>query len=93
LAGSGPLETGAKDMVDKTPKVGDSALQNTGDENRSFNSGLDAMGQMRIADRITISARGGKLVLTHSPSGREVEVGEESFAGIVEQEYFIDRKD
>jgi hypothetical protein len=79
LAGSGPLETGAKDMVD--------------DENRSFNSGLDAMGQMRIADRITISARGGKLVLTHSPSGREVEVGEESFAGIVEQEYFIDRKD
>jgi hypothetical protein len=51
------------------------------------------MGQMRIADRITISARGGSLLLTQSSTGREVEVAEETFAGIVEEEYFIDHKD
>jgi hypothetical protein len=82
-------------MTDKTANttrtVGDSKRESDGDN--CLKSGLDAMGQMRIADRITISARGGSLLLTQSSTGREVEVAEETFAGIVEEEYFIDHKD
>lgn len=55
-------------------------------------SGLDAQGQMRIGDRITISVRGGSVVLTHSHSGREVEVDEATLAGLLDDEYFVEHK-
>lgn len=55
-------------------------------------SGLDHQGQMRIGDRITIAARGDGLVLTQSHSGREVEVSEATLAGLLDDEYFVDKK-
>jgi hypothetical protein len=81
-------------MEDKTRTVGDSTREATGnDDCRPAGSGLDAMGQMRIADRITIQARGGKLTLTQSNTGRQVEVAEEVLAGIFESEFFTDKVD
>jgi hypothetical protein len=56
------------------------------------NSGLDHQGQFRVADRISIGVRGGGLVLTQSHSGREVEVSEETLAGLLDEEYFVDHK-
>jgi hypothetical protein len=82
-------------MDDKTRTVGDSKREATGNDTdcRPAGSGLDAMGQMRIADRITIQARGGKLTLTQSNTGRQVEVAEEVLAGIFESEFFTDKVD
>jgi hypothetical protein len=54
-------------------------------------SGLDIQGQMRIGDRISIAVRGGGLVLTQSHSGREVEVSEAALAGLLDDEYFVDK--
>lgn len=55
-------------------------------------SGLDTQGQFRIGDRITLAVRGDGLVLTQSHSGREVEVGEATLAGLLDDEYFVDHK-
>ena len=47
---------------------------------------------MRIGERYSISVRGDKLVILQSHSGREVEVSEDTLAGLIEQEYFVDQK-
>jgi hypothetical protein len=57
------------------------------------NSGLDAQGQMRIGERITIAVRGGNILLMQSHSGREVEVSEETLAGLLDDEYFVEHRD
>jgi hypothetical protein len=57
------------------------------------NSGLDISGQFRIGERISLGVRGGGLVLTQSHSGREVEVSEAALAGLLDEEYFVDKKD
>ena len=69
---------------------GTKGVQN-GEPNASF-SGLDAQGNMRIGERYSISVRGDKLVILQSHSGREVEVSEDTLAGLIEQEYFVDQK-
>jgi hypothetical protein len=56
-------------------------------------SGLDIQGQFRIGERITLGVRGGGLVLTQSHSGREVEVSEAALAGLLDDEYFVDKRD
>lgn len=79
-------------MTDKTTKTaqGTKGVDN-GQPNLST-SGLDRQGQMRIGDRITIAARGDGLVLTQSHSGREVEVAEATLAGLLDDNYFVDKK-
>lgn len=56
------------------------------------NSGLDRQGQMRIGERITIAARGAGLVLTQSHSGREVEITEAELSGLLDREYFVEKR-
>lgn len=80
-------------MTDKSTQTarGTRGLDNP--EPAHSNSGLDVQGQMRIGDRITIGVRGGGLVLTQSHSGREVEVSEAALAGLLDDEYFVDKRD
>jgi len=56
------------------------------------NSGLDVQGQFRIGDRITLGVRGEGLVLTQSHSGREVEVTQAELSGLLDNEYFVDKR-
>lgn len=77
-------------MTDKSTKT---AHGTRGVDNpNASTSGLDHQGQMRIGDRITIAARGDGLVLTQSHSGREVEVAEATLAGLLDDEYFVEKK-
>lgn len=78
-------------MTDKSTRTahGTKGVDNPNPANAS---GLDAQGQMRIGDRITISARGDNLVLTQSHSGREAEVSAGELAGFLDDNYFVDHK-
>ena len=80
-------------MSDKSTKT---ASPTRGAENgnpEASHSGLDTQGQMRIGERISIGVRGGGLVLTQSHSGREVEVSEAELAGLLDKEYFVEKRD
>lgn len=80
-------------MTDKSTKTAQGTRGVDNGEPAKSNSGLDTQGQMRIGDRITIGVRGGGLVLTQSHSGREVEVSEATLAGLLDNEYFVDKRD
>lgn len=67
-----------------------------GDDNPNpgqSHSGLDVNGQFRIGDRISLGVRGADLVLTQAHSGREVIVGEAALAGLLDDEYFVEKRD
>jgi len=80
-------------MTDKSHKTarGTRGLDNP--DPAASHSGLDMQGQFRIGDRISLGVRGGGLVLTQSHSGREVEVSEATLAGLLDDEYFVDKVD
>lgn len=67
-----------------------------GDDNPNpgaSHSGLDINGQFRVGDRITLGVRGADLVLTQSHSGREVIVSESTLAGLLDDEFFVEKRD
>lgn len=90
----GNEKTGAgRTKADQSTKVASGTKGVDNAEPFKSNSGLDVQGQMRIGDRITIGVRGGGLVLTQSHSGREVEVAEATLAGLLDDEYFVEKRD
>jgi hypothetical protein len=82
-------------MTDKN-KGHDVARGTRGAENADAahsTSGLDPSGSFRIGDRISIGVRGGDVVLTQAHTGREITIGEETLAGLLEDEYFVEHRD
>jgi len=61
-------------------------------EPAASHSGLDVNGQFRIGDKISMGVRGADIVLTQSHSGREVIVSEPVLQGLLEDEYFTEKK-
>lgn len=79
-------------MTDKSTKTASGTRGVDNPNPQASSSGLDPQGQFRIGDRITLGARGAGLVLTQSHSGREVEVEAATLAGLLDREYFIEKK-
>lgn len=77
-------------MTDKSTKQAGSTegLENP-DPNKGA-SGLDAQGQLRVGEKITIAVRGDQIVLRQAMTGREVEIAEFEFQDMLVDKYFVD---
>lgn len=51
-------------------------------------SGLDTLGNFRFGAKYSVAVRGGGLVITEANSGREQEVSEATFEGLIKETYF-----
>lgn len=61
------------------------------EETRPFTSGLQANGEFNIGEKITFAVRDGKILLRRKPQGDEVEIAEQTLAGLLIDEYFTDK--
>lgn len=80
-------------MTDKSTKTAHGTRGLDNPDPAASHSGLDTQGQFRVGDRISLGVRGDRLVLTQSHSGREVEVSEAMLAGLLDDEYFVEKRD